>query len=168
MNDKKLAIITPLVILVIMISFSQVFIITYWITDHKFPTTGTAAVSGSGDLLMLGYNYNKDLATLSATFWNKGSKTMSITGVSFDGSLLIMGVVGSPTDLTHTGNVVTSNDIVFPAANHWNMFTGGPTTPIIEPSSISTFYLGVGTTEPGSHTLAFAVGTTNYAFEVSQ
>ncbi len=168
MNDKKLAIITPLVILVIMISFAQLFIIPYWMTAHKFPTTGTAAVSGSGDLLMLGYNYNKDLATLSATFWNKGGASMIITRVSFDGSVLIMGTVGSPTDLTHTVNVVTANDIVFPAANHWNMFTGGPTTPLMEASSIATFYLGVGTTDAGSHSLVLTVGTTNYTFEVPQ
>jgi hypothetical protein len=163
LNDNKLAIITPLVILFMLIGFAQVVILPHWTIDHKFPAGG----SGTSDLLMLGYNYNRDLATLSFTLWDKGSTATNITGVSYDGSSLIMGNVGSPTDLTSANNTVSANEIVFPAANHWNMFTGGPTTPVMEPSSIATFYLGIGQTSAGpSHTLTVTSATLSYTFQV--
>lgn len=163
MNDNKLAIITPLVVLIILISFTQVVIIPNWTTDHKFPAGG----SNTADLLLLGYHYNKDLATLSFTLWDKGTTATNVTGISYDRAVLIMGTVGSPTDLTSANGTISANDIVFPAADHWNMFTGGPVSPIIEPNGMATLYLGIGPTIPGSvHTLIVASANQNYAFNV--
>jgi hypothetical protein len=163
LNDTKLAIITPLAILIILISFTQLFIIPNWITDHKFPVGG----SNTADLLLLGYNYNKDPATMSVTLWNKGTRATNITGISYDQGVLIMGTVGSPTDLLSANGTVSANDIVFPAADHWNMYTGGPGLPVIEPNGMATFYLGIGPTIHGSiHTLIVTSAIQNYAFNV--
>jgi hypothetical protein len=163
LNDNKLAIITPLVVLIILISFTQLFIIPHWITDHKFPVGG----SNTADLLLLGYNYNKDLATLSVTLWDKGSTATNITGIFYDEGILTRGTVGSPTDLLSANGTVSANDIVFPAADHWNMYTGGPSLSSIEPNGMATLYLGIGPTIPGSvHTLIVASANQNYAFNV--
>ncbi len=165
MNDTKLAIITPLVMLVIVIAFAQTFIVPYWTADRKSPFP---AGPGIANLQMVGYNYNKDLASISVTLWDKSTSPVEVTGVSYDGTALIKGAVGSPTDLTNSSGV-SEDDLVFPAANHWNMFTEGPSTPLIEPSALVTFYLGVGPALPGSvHTIIVASGTLNYVFQVQK
>ena len=171
MNDKQLAIITPLILLIIMMAFTQTQIVPIWLSNHKSSLESSLPdVSG---LQLVGYNFNRDLVQVSVTLWNKGSNPLDITAIYYDNIRLIKGVVGSPTDPTILGytpqgnSTVTSTDIVFPASYHWNMFTGGGTLPIILPNGFVTLYLGVSSPMPGiTHTLLLIAGTQEYVFEL--
>lgn len=185
MDDKRLAIITPLVLLVILVTFTQVLIVPRWLPIHK--TGPAAAQPRAGDLQIMEYNYNKDLVQISVALWNRGGAPLTITGISYDGLTLVRGTVGSPNDLIALDNTpsmpgmmlrgtsgnssgyLTSNDIIFPASDHWNMDTAGASAPTIEPNGIATLYLGVTSTTPGStHALEIIVGAQHYLFELER
>lgn len=176
MKEKKLAAITPLVLLAIVIVFAQAFVVPRWIAiQETAPTSWGPEVKG---LQLLGYNYNRDLAEMSIAFWNRGSQAINITGVSYDGTLLAMGNVGSPNDLTFKGNTlihdsmtmnstITPNEIIFPASDHWNMFTHGPSVPRMDPNGMATLYLGVSSANLGTaHTLIIEAGIQQYVFRL--
>jgi hypothetical protein len=173
MNDKHLAVITPLILLVIMVAFTQTQIVPIWLTGHRSSLeTSLPDVSG---LQLVGYNFNRDLVQVSVTLWNRGTSPLNITSIYFDNIKLIKGTVGSPTDPTIIGSVpqgnlsLTSNDIVFPASHRWNMFTGGGTQPIIQPNGFVTLYLGVSSPTPGStHTLTVLAGAQEFQFELQK
>lgn len=167
MNDKKLAIVTPLILLLIVVTFSQVQIVPQWLVIQQ---TGPAvANTKSGTLQVLGYNYNRDLVQISVTLWNRGSAQINITGVSYDGLALKRGTVGSPNDLLNGSATLTPNDIIFAATDHWNMYTQGPTVPLMRPNGIATLYLGVSSTTPGlTHTLVVISGVQQYVFELER
>ncbi len=112
----------------------------------------------SPDLQLMGYEYSSDLAQLSVSVWNKGSQSVTVTGVVYDGSSLAQGVTGSTMTLP-------TNSIIFASAGQWNMDTGGPSSAMIESNSVATFYLGVGPTVVGSqHSFALVAGTQQFAF----
>jgi hypothetical protein len=171
MNDKQLALITPLILLVIMVGFTQTRIVPIWLTDHRSSLESSLPdVSG---LQLVGYNFNRDLVQVSVTLWNRGTSPLNITAIYFDNVKLIKGIVGSPTDPTIMGSAaqgnlsITSNDIVFPASYRWNMFTGGGIIPIIQPNGFVTLFLGVTSTTPGStHALLVVAGAQQYVFEL--
>lgn len=173
MNDKHLAVITPLILLVIMVAFTQTQIVPIWLTDHRSSLESSLPdVSG---LQLVGYNFNRDLVQVSVTLWNRGTSPLNITAIYFDNVKLIKGTVGSPTDptiigSTPEGNVsITSNDIVFPASSRWNMFTGGGNIPIIQPNGFVTLFLGVSSPTPGSmHTLIVLAGAQEFVFELQR
>lgn len=173
MNDKHLAVVTPLVLLVIMVAFAQTQITAVWLTNHR-SSLETSLPNASG-LQLVGYNFNRDLVQVSVTLWNRGSSPLSITAVYFDNLRLIKGIVGAPTDPTILGytlpaNVsLTSNDIAFPASYHWNMFTAGGTLPIIQPNGFVSLYLGVSSPILGStHTLIVLAGAQQFVFELQR
>jgi hypothetical protein len=171
MTDKQLAVIVPLVLLVIMIAFTQTQIVPIWLTAHRSSLESSLPeVSG---LQLVGYNFNRDLVQISVTLWNRASNPLEITAIYFDNIRLIRGIVGSPTDptilgYTPQGNAsITSTDIVFPASYHWNMFTSGGTSPIIQPNGFVSLYLGVSSPASGaSHTLLVIAGAQQYVFEL--
>ncbi len=172
MDDKKLAVVTPLLLLTILVAFTQSQIVPYWLVNHK--SSLESSLPSAGGMQLLGYNFNKDLAQVSVTLWNKGSGAISVTAIYYDNVKLIEGVVGSPTDLmipgypaTQGNSSLTSNDIIFPASEHWNMLTGGNTLPVMQPNDIVTLYLGVSATVAGStHTLMVVAGTQAFEFEL--
>jgi hypothetical protein len=178
MDEKKLAIITPLILLLIVIIFAQFFVVPRWITlRESTPNSWGPTVNG---LQVLGYNYNKDLDEISVAFWNRGSQSIAITGVSYDGLSLTMGKIGSPNDLMFMGNTLnldpikanattTPNEIIFPASDHWNMFTYGSTVPVVDPNGMATLYLGVTSADPGTaHTLVVQAGSAQYVFQLNR
>jgi hypothetical protein len=173
MNDKQLAIVTPLVLLVIMVAFAQTQITSVWLTNHR--SSFESSLPNASGLQLVGYNFNRDLVQVSVTLWNRGSNPLNITAIYFDNLRLIKGVVGAPTDPTilgykPQGNLsLTSNDIVFPASYHWNMFTAGGTLPIIQPNGFISLYLGVSSPSPGSvHTLIVLAGIQQFVFELQR
>jgi hypothetical protein len=173
MNDKHLAVITPLILLVIMVAFTQTQIVPIWLTDHR--STLESSLPDVSGLQLVGYNFNRDLVQVSVTLWNRGTSPLTITAIYFDNVKLIKGTVGSPTDPTiirskPQGNLsITSNDIVFPASYRWNMFTGGGNIPIIQPNGFVTLFLGVSSPTPGSvHTLIVLAGTQEFVFELQR
>jgi hypothetical protein len=176
MNERKLAAITPLVLLLIIVVFAQLFVVPRWVAvQETAPTSWGPNVSG---LQLLGYNYNRDLVEISVAFWNRGSQSLTIAGVSYDGVPLTMGKVGSPNDLMFAGNslnvdpvkmnsTITPNEIIFPASDHWNMYTYGPTVPKMEANGMATLYLGVTSVTPGTtHTLVIEAGGQQYVFQL--
>lgn len=173
MNDKQLAIITPLILLVIMVAFTQTQIVPIWSPSHQSELE-TPLPEASG-LQLVGYNFNRDLVQVSVSLWNRGSTSLNITAVYFDQLRLIRGVVGSPTDPTilgaeQAGNLtISSNDIVFPAAYRWNMYNPAGTEPVIQPNSFVTLYLGVSSSVPGSmHNLIVLSGEQEFVFELQR
>ncbi len=109
-------------------------------------------------LQLLGYNYSRDLAQLTVSIWNKGSVSISVTGILYDGASLTQGVTGSTQTLT-------ANNLIFASTGQWNMDTGGPSSPTIEANSIVTLYLGVGPTAAGSqHSLEITAGAVQFSF----
>ncbi len=173
MTDKQLAVIVPLVLLVIMIAFTQTQIVPIWLTGHRSSLESSLPdVSG---LQLVGYNFNRDLVQISVTLWNRGSNPLEITAIYYDNIRLIRGIVGSPTDPTILGYTpqgtasISSNDIVFPASYHWNMFTGGGSRSIIQPNGFVTLYLGVSSPVSGvSHALLVVAGAQGYVFELAR
>ena len=171
MNDKQLAVITPLVLLVIMVAFTQTQIVPIWQTGHRSELESSLP-SASG-LQLVGYNFNRDLVQVSVTLWNKGSNPLDIAAIYFDNVRLTRGVIGAPTDPTILGypqpanSSITSNDIIFPASYHWNMFTAAGTVPVIQPNGFVTLYLGVTSNVPyTSHTLIVFTANQEYEFEL--
>ncbi len=172
MDDKKLAVVTPFLLLTILVAFTQTQIVPYWIVNHK--SSLESPLPAAGGLQLLGYNFNRDLAQVSVTLWDKGSGTIAVTAVYFDNVKLIEGVVGAPTDLmipsypaTQGNSSLTSNDITFPVNAHWNMLTEGSTLPVMQPNDILTLYLGVSATVAGStHTLMVVAGTQAFEFQL--
>jgi hypothetical protein len=172
-NDKHLAVITPLILLVIMVAFTQTQIVPIWLTGHRSSLESSLPdVSG---LQLVGYNFNRDLVQVSVTLWNRGTSPLNITAIYFDNVKLIKGTVGSPTDPTIIGSKpqgnlsITSNDIVFPAAYRWNMFNAAGNQPIIQPNGFVSLYLGVSSPVPGSvHTMIILAGAQEFIFELQR
>ena len=166
-KNRRYIVIVPLIVLVLMIMFTQVFLVGPWVQERKLsnevdfcPTT----------LCIVQYNYNRDLVQASVTLYNAGSKPLTITDLFYDGNRLTEGVVGAPNDPTIVslpGPAISANDIIFPAPGQWNMNTEGPTTPTILPGGIATLYLGVSTFNTGSpHILKIVVQGGSYAFVI--
>ncbi len=174
MDDRKLAVITPLMIVALFIALTQIQIVPLWLANHRSSLESSGPdVAG---LQLVGYNYNKDLAQVSVSLWNKGDSPLVITTVYYDDAKLVKGVIGSPADNTtpnmatahsHGNSSISSNDIIFPSSNHWNMFTGGGIVPVIEPNAIVMLYLGVtAETQSSNHSLTIVAGTEQYVFEL--
>jgi hypothetical protein len=170
MNDKHLAVATPLILLVIMVAFTQSQIVPTWLSTHR-STLETPQPEELG-LQLVGYNFNRDLVQVSVTLWNRGTSPLNITSVYFDKLKLIRGTVGSPTDPTIVGAepegnlTITADDIVFPAAYHWNMYTAAGNQPMIQPNGFATLYLGI-SSPPGSvHTLIVLADSQQFTFEL--
>jgi len=166
-KNRRFIVIAPLIVLVLMILFAQVFLVGHWVQERKMsnvvdfcPTT----------LCIVQYNYNRDLIQASVTLYNAGSQPLTITDLFYDGNRLTEGVVGAPNDPTIMplpGPAISANDIIFPALGQWNMNTEGPTTPTILPGGIATLYLGVSTFNTGSpHILKIIVQGGSYAFVI--
>ena len=173
MNDKQLAVITPLILLVIMVAFTQTQIVPAWLTGHR--SSLESSLPEVAGLQLVGYNFNRDLVQVSVTLWNRGTSPLNITAIYFDSVRLTQGTVGSPTDPTIIGSKpqgnlsMTSNDIAFPASYRWNMFTAGGNIPIIQPNGFVTLFLGVSSPTPGStHTLIVLAGAQEFVFELQR
>jgi hypothetical protein len=173
MKEKHLAVITPLILLVIMIAFTQTQIVPIWLATHR-SSLETPLPHASG-LQLVGYNFNRDLVQVSVTLWNRGSNTLNVTAIYFDNLKLLKGTIGWPKDPTIVGpatlgnNTTTSNDIVFPAAYHWNMLNPAGTQPTIQQNGFITLYLGVSSFVPGSiHTLIVLAGNQQFVFELQR
>jgi hypothetical protein len=173
MNDKHLALITPLILLAIMIAFTQTQIVPIWLASHR--SSLETPLPHASDLQLVGYNFNRDLVQVSVTLWNRSPHALNITAIYFDNLKLLEGTIGWPTDPTIVGpgasgnSSTTSNDIVFPAAYHWNMLNPSGTQPDIQQNGFITLYLGVSSFVPGSmHTLTVTAGTQQFVFELQR
>ncbi len=171
MNDKQLAVITPLILLVIMVAFTQTQIVPIWLADHR-STLESSLTSVSG-LQLVGYNFNRDLVQVSVTLWNKNPNPLQVVAIYYDNVRLTKGVVGASTDptilgySTSTNSSITANDIIFPASYHWNMFTYAGTVPVIQPNGFATLYLGVSSYAPGTtHTLTVVSDNQEFTFDL--
>jgi hypothetical protein len=173
MKEKHLALVTPLILLAIMVAFTQTQIVPMWLATHR--SSLETPLPRESNLQLVGYNFNRNLVQVSVTLWNKGSNTLNITAIYFDNLKLLIGTIGWPTDPTIIGPVaqgnttMTSNDIVFPAAYHWNMLNPAGTQPSIQKDGFITLYLGVTSFVPGSvHTLIVVAGSQQFAFELQR
>lgn len=164
-RNRKYLVFTPIVVLILMILFTQGFFLSPWLQERK---TSNEVDFCPQTLCLVNYNFNRDLIQASVTLYNSGSTPLTIIDVFYDGKMLMEGLVGSPNDptiMTLPGPVTSASDIIFPAAGQWNMNTEGPTTPTILPGGIATLYLGVSTFQPGSqHILKIDVQGGSYAF----
>lgn len=165
-NRKYLAL-TPIVVLALMMLFTQAFFLDPWVQERKMSNEVDFCPQ---TLCLVDYNYNRDQIQASVTLYNAGSKPLTITNVFYDGKRLTEGFVGAPNDPTIMplpGPAVSANDIIFPVPNQWNMNTEGPTTPTILPGGIATLYLGVATFNTGSpHILKIVVQGASFAFVI--
>lgn len=165
--NRKYLVLTPIIVLVIMMLFTQGFLLTPWLHERKMSNESDFCPQ---TLCLVNYNYNRDLIQASVTLYNTGTNPLTITDVFYDGNRLSQGLVGSPNDPTImplSGPNTSASDIIFPAAGQWNMNTEGPTTPTILPGGLATLYLGVSTFNPGSpHILKINVQGGSYAFIV--
>ncbi|MBI2649113.1 MAG: hypothetical protein HYU03_03185 [Thaumarchaeota archaeon] len=123
-------------------------------------TSGINSIAGSQAPEMLGYNYDRDADMVSVALWNRGDSPVNLTAVIYDGTKLSMGLTGSTITLP-------TNDLIFVAVDHWNMDTGGPSRPTMQPNSLATLYLGVPAGKPGSmHTLVIVSPGEAYEFKL--
>jgi hypothetical protein len=166
-RNRKYLVLTPIVVLVVMMLFTQAFVLGPWLQQRKMSNEVDFCPQ---TLCLVDYNYNRDQIQASVTLYNAGSKPLTITGVFYDGKRLTEGFVGAPNDPTIMplpGPAISANDIIFPVPNQWNMNTEGPTTPTILPGGIATLYLGVATFNTGSpHILKIDVQGASYAFVI--
>ena len=166
-KNRRFIVIAPLIVLVLMILFAQVFLVGPWIQERK---TSNEVDFCPTTLCIVQYNYNRDLVQASVTLYNAGTTPLTITDLFYDGNRLTESVVGAPNDPTIMplpGPAISANDIIFPAPGQWNMNTEGPTTPTILPGGIATLYLGVSTFSTGSpHILKIVVQGGSYAFVI--
>ncbi|MBI2185217.1 MAG: hypothetical protein HYU39_09710 [Thaumarchaeota archaeon] len=148
---KRIAIATPLIILALSIVFAE----SYRAANNHGPR------SNGETLQLMGYNYNRQLVQLSVTLWNIGDKPITIKQVFYDDMNLTKGLIGSAVDHTviakdsgqkHEG-IIATNDLIFAAADQWNMDTIGPNSPIIQPKGIASLFLGVTANDSGSRHL---------------
>ena len=164
-KNRKYLVLAPIVVLALMMLFTQGFFLSPWLQERKMSNESDFCPQ---TLCLVNYNYNRDLIQASITLYNAGTEPLTITDVFYDGSRLTEGFVGSPNDPTIMplpGPTISANDIIFPAASQWNMNTEGPTTPTILPGGIATLYLGVATFNTGSpHILKIVVQGGSYAF----
>jgi len=164
-KNRKYLVLTPIVVLVLMIVFTQGFLLSPWLQERKMSNEVDFCPQ---TLCLVNYNYNSDVQSSSVTLYNSGTMPLTIIDVYYDGNMLTEGLVGSPNDPTIMplpGPAISASDIIFPAAGQWNMNTDGPTTPTILPGGIATLYLGVSTFQPGSpHILKIDVQGGSYAF----
>jgi hypothetical protein len=164
-KNRKYLVLTPIVVLVLMIVFTQGFLLSPWLQERKMTNEVDFCPQ---TLCLVNYNYNSDVQSSSVTLYNSGTMPLTITDVYYDGNMLTEGLVGSPNDPTIMplpGPPISASDIIFPTAGQWNMNTDGPTTPTILPGGIATLYLGVSTFQPGSpHILKIGVQGGSYAF----
>jgi hypothetical protein len=173
MKDKHLAVITPLILLAIMVAFTQTQIVPIWLATHR--SSLETPLPHSPDLQLVGYNFNRDLVQVSVTLWNRSPNTLNVTAIYFDNLKLLEGTIGWPRDPTIVGpetienSTVNPNDIVFPAAYHWNMLNPAGTQPAIQQNGFITLYLGVTSFVPGSiHTLIVLAGSQQFVFELQR
>lgn len=166
-NNRKYLVLAPIVVLVLMMLFTQGFLLSPWLQERKMSNESDFCPQA---LCLVEYNYNRDLVQASVTLYNAGTKPLTITDVFYDGKRLTEGFVGAPNDPTIMplpGPAISANDIIFAAPSQWNMNTEGPTTPTILPGGIATLYLGVSTFNPGSpHILKIVVQGGSYAFVI--
>lgn len=121
---------------------------------------GINSIAGSQTLELLGYNYDRDADMVSVALWNRGDSPVDFTAVIYDGTKLDKGLTGSTTRLP-------TNDLIFVAADHWNMDTSGPSRPTMQPNSLATLYLGVPAGKLGSiHTLEIVSTGEAYEFKL--
>jgi hypothetical protein len=164
-KNRKYLVLAPIVVLALMMLFTQGFFLSPWLQERKMSNESDFCPQ---TLCLVNYNYNRDLIQASVTLYNAGTEPLTITDVFYDGNRLMEGFVGSPNDPTIMplpGPTISANDIIFPAASQWNMNTEGPTTPTILPGGIATLYLGVATFNTGSpHILKVVVQGGSYAF----
>ncbi len=164
-KNRKYIVLAPIVVLALMMLFTQGFFLSPWLQERKMSSEADFCPQ---TLCLVNYNYNRDLIQASVTLYNAGTEPLTIKDVYYDGNRLTEGFVGSPNDPTIMplpGPSVDSNDIIFPAVSQWNMNTEGPTTPTILPGGIATLYLGVATFNTGSpHILKIVVQGGSYAF----
>ena len=121
---------------------------------------------------LLGYNYNRQLVQLSVTLQNQGTKPLTISGVVYDNVTLAKGLVGVAIDHNlasdvgqSSKNIKPTNELIFAAADHWNMDTLGSDSPIVQPNGIATLYLGVTSTHrDSSHLLRIITSEAEYGF----
>jgi len=162
---RKYFVLTPIVVLALMMLFTQGFLLSPWLQERKMSNESDFCPQ---TLCLVNYNYNRDLVQASVTLLNTGANPLTITDVFYDGNRLSQGLVGSPNDPTImplSGPNTSASDIIFPASGQWNMNTEGPTTPTILPGGLATLYLGVSTFNPGStHILKIVVQGGSYAF----
>ena len=162
---RKYFVLTPIVVLALMMLFTQGFLLSPWLQERKMSNESDFCPQ---TLCLVNYNYNRDLVQASVTLLNTGANPLTITDVFYDGNRLSQGLVGSPNDPTImplSGPNTSASDIIFPAPGQWNMNTEGPTTPTILPGGLATLYLGISTFTPGSpHILKIVVQGGSYAF----
>jgi len=166
-KNRRYLVLTPIVVLALMMVFTQAFLLGPWLQERKMSNEADFCPQ---TLCLVDYNYNRDQIQASVTLYNAGSKPLTITDVFYDGKRLTEGFVGSPNDPTIMplpGPAISANDIIFPVPNQWNMNTDGPTTPTILPGGIATLYLGVATFNTGTpHILKIVVQGGSYAFVI--
>lgn len=171
--SSKLVIVLPLVVLLTAIVISQTYITNG--LPGRFSSIGRAAIAepDAPELQLMGYNYNRQLLMLSLTLYNAGSTQLTILNLTYDGHALARGEIGGRLPQYSGGTnssgslclVPTSNDLIFPQSNYWNIDTGGLCTPTIIPSGYAQLFIGVSPTSQTEHTLQVWTqqGTFNFA-----
>lgn len=130
------------------------------VARYYHSTGGASQKPAVESLELLGYNYARGLAQLSITLWNRGSDSVSIMDIFYDGGKLAKGVIGSSPK-------IQTNNIIFAASDHWNLDNGGGGEPTIRPNTIAILYLGVSSLQsPSLHTLLIVASSETYAFNL--
>ena len=105
----------------------------------------------------------------SLTLSNVGNSQLTILQVVFDGRPLSQGVIGGAVPMFGSNNSssfceVSTNSLIFPQAQHWNMDTGGLCSATILPNGVATLYLGVFADTQTTNILLIFTDEGNYSF----
>ncbi len=105
----------------------------------------------------------------SLTLSNAGNSQLTITQVVFNGEPLSQGVIGGAVPMFGATNnssfcEVSTNSLIFPQAQHWNLDTGGLCTATILPKGEATLYLGVFAGTQSTNILLIFTDKGNYSF----
>lgn len=154
---KTAIVLAPLLLLIMAIAVNQF----YLIPAEVDPPPGQ-------NLQLLGYGVNGSTLTLQ----NTGNSNLTILNVAYDGRLLTRGVLGGTTPMFSMGGsplmcYASTDDLVFPQGEHWNMDTEGLCTPTILPGEVATLYLGVFSPKPEQHVVVIHTQAGDFVFTLA-
>jgi len=144
--------VVPVLILLVVVVLAQTYVV------GKQP---------SQQLQMLGYNYG---IGLSVTLSNPGSTQFDIQQVTYDGKLLVQGLIGGvlPQNAGNSSSAglcnMPTSSLIFAAPGHWNLDTGGLCSATIPSGADPALYLGVPRIANSTHTLGIVTQVGNYTF----
>ncbi|MCL4518917.1 MAG: hypothetical protein M1587_06940 [Thaumarchaeota archaeon] len=157
-SAKLFVVVIPIVLMLASIALYQVYFTGNPSQDPPLNTQQLQLVGG----------YSNTIEP-SLTLSDVGNSQLTILQVVFDGRPLSQGIIGGAVPMFGMDNnssfcEVSTNSLIFPQAQHWNMDTGGLCSATILPNGVATLYLGVFSETQSSNILLIFTDKGNYSF----